>query len=227
MKIYGLIPAYNEEKNIREVVSRIRKVKIIPVVIDDASRDNTFNEAKKTGAIVLRHKRNMGKAESIKTGLKFLHNKKFDYIVLIDADLQYMPEEAPKLIDPLKRGLADFVAGFRDFGNVPFLRHRIGNFVWRTSFNILFGTKFKDTNCGFVAMNRKAAEVITHQLRGGYILENSIFVQILRNKLRVHQVPVTVNYRSRSGVRRGIRVVAGVSFYILREGLKHRLGIRS
>jgi glycosyltransferase involved in cell wall biosynthesis len=226
MKVYGLIPAYNEEKNIREVVKRIQKVRIIPVVIDDASRDETFNEAKKSGAKVLRHKRNRGKAEAIKTGLKFLDRKKFDYVILIDADLQYMPEEAPKLIEPLKRGMADFVAGFRNFRGVPFLRHRMGNFVWRTSFNILFGTKFKDTNCGFVAMNRKAADVITHKLRGGYILENSMFIQVLQNKLRAHQVPVKVNYRSKSHVGRGIRVVAGVTFYILKEGIKHRLGVK-
>lgn len=226
MKVYGLIPAYNEERNIREIVRRIKKVGITPVVIDDASRDRTFEEAKKTGAKVLRHKKNMGKAEVIKTGLKFLKNKKFDYIVLIDADLQYLPEEAPKLIEPLKRGEADFVAGFRKFSDVPFLRHRLGNFVWRTSFNVLFGTRFKDTNCGFVAMNRRATNAIIKKLRGGYILENSMFIQILKNKLRAHQVPVTVKYHKRSNVGRGVRIVAGVTFYIIHEGIKHRLGVR-
>lgn len=226
MMIYGLIPAYNEEKNIAEVVRRIKKVGITPIVIDDSSSDRTFEMAKRTGAKVLRHGRNMGKAEAIKTGLKFLGGKKFDYIVLIDADLQYMPEEAPRLIEPLKKGQADFVAGFRKFEDVPFLRHRLGNFVWKTSFNILFGTKFKDTNCGFVAMNRNAANTIVKKLRGGYILENSMFIQILRNKLRAHQVPVTVKYHRSSKVGRGIRVVSGVSFYILHEGIKHRLGIK-
>lgn len=225
MKVYGLIPAYNEERNIREVVRRIKRTGIIPVVIDDASRDNTSSEAKKSGATVLRHRSNRGKAEAIKTGLKFLDRKKFDYVILIDADLQYMPEEAPKLIAPLRKGVADFVAGFRNFRGVPFLRHRMGNFVWKTSFNVLFGTNFKDTNCGFVAMNRRAAEVVTHKLRGGYILENSMFIQILKSRLRTHQVPVTVKYHRKSATGRGIRVVAGVTFYILKEGVKHRLGI--
>jgi len=226
MKIYGLIPAYNEETNIREVVRRIRKVGISPVVIDDASTDGTYAAAKRTGAVVLRHKRNGGKAEAIKTGIKFLKNKKFDYIVLIDADLQYMPEEAMLLVEPLMRGDADFVAGYRDFSKVPFFRHRLGNFVWRTSFNILFGTKFKDTNCGFVAMNRKAASIISRKLYGGYILENSMFISVLKNNLRAKQVKVTVKYHRNSPVKRGIRVVAGVSLHILREGVKHRLGIK-
>lgn len=226
MKVYGLVPAYNEEKNISQVVRRLKKIGIVPVVIDDFSRDRTFEEAKKTGAKVLRHNKNMGKAESIKTGLRFLKGKKFDYVVFIDADLQYSPEEAPKLIEPLKKGHADFVAGFRQFKNVPFFRHRLGNFVWKTSFNILFGTKFKDTNCGFVAMNKRAAQVIARKLRGGYILENSMFIQVLRNRLKVRQVPVAVKYHRRSAVGRGIRVVAGVTFYILHEGIKHRLGMR-
>ncbi len=226
MKVYGLVPAYNEERNIREVVRRIKKVGIIPVVIDDASRDRTYELAKKTGAVVLRHARNGGKAEAIKTGLRFLGRKKFDYVVLIDADMQFLPEEAWKLIEPLKTKQADFVAGYRDFGKVPFFRHTLGNFVWKTSFNVLFGTSFKDTNCGFVAMNRRAAGVIVNKIRGGYILENSMFIQILRNRMRAHQVKVTVKYHRVSGVGRGVKIVAGVSLYILKEGIKHRLGMR-
>ena len=225
MEVYGLIPAYNEGKNIVEVVRRLRKTGIRPVVIDDASKDDTYAQAKRTGAIVLRHRKNGGKAEAIKTGLKFLSKKKFDYVVFIDADLQYLPEEAPRLIEPLKNGQADFVAGYRDFSKVPFLRHRMGNFVWKTSFNILFGTRFKDTNCGFVAMNKRAAAIISKKLYGGYILENSMFIQVLKNRLRSEQVKVTVKYHHSSEVKRGIRVVAGVSFHIFREGVKHRLGI--
>ena len=226
MKVYGLIPAYNEERNIREIVRRIKKVGVTPIVIDDASRDRTYEVAKSTKSIVLRHKSNMGKGEAIRTGLKFLRGRKFDYVVLIDADMQYVPEEVPKLIKPLSTGQADFVAGFRNFKNVPFLRHRLGNFVWRTSFNVLFGTRFKDTNCGFVAMNRKAARIIAGKLYGGYILENSMFIQVLESKLRTHQVPVTVKYHRSSAVPRGIRVVAGVMFYILHQGIRHRLGIK-
>jgi glycosyltransferase involved in cell wall biosynthesis len=225
MKIYGLIPAYNEEKNIREVVRRIRKMNITPVVIDDASSDGTYDAAKKSGAITLRHVKNSGKAEAIKTGIKFLRKKKFDYVILIDADLQYLPEESVLLLEPLKRGEADFVAGYRDFSKIPFFRHRLGNFVWKTSFNLLFGTKFKDTNCGFVAMNRKAANIISRRLYGGYILENSMFISVLKNRLRMKQVKVSVRYHRSSAVGRGIRVVAGVSFHIFREGVKHRLGI--
>lgn len=105
----------------------------------------------------MRHERNRGKGEAIKTGINFILEKypRIDNVVIVDADMQYLPEEAENLLKPLKEGKADFVMGKRDWSNVPF-RHRFGNFVWKTSFNILFGQKMDDTNCGFVAFSRKA-----------------------------------------------------------------------
>lgn len=226
MKVYGLVPAYNEERNISEVVRRLRKARVEPIVIDDKSKDRTYEIAKNTGAIVLRHSRNMGKAEAIRTGLRYLEKKIYDYVLFIDADLQYNPEESSRLLKPLIDNEADFVAGARDFRRVPFFRHRLGNFVWRTGFNILFGSHFKDTNCGFVGMTKDAARIMKNHIYGGYILENSMFIQAMKAGLRIKQVPVAVNYRHRSHVGRGIRVVASVTVFILKEGLKYRLRIK-
>ena len=159
MKTYALIPAYNEEKTIEKVVKKVKKMNLTPIVVDDFSSDNTYELAKRAGAIVLKHEKNKGKGEAIKTGLEFLKKNDFDHVVLIDADMQYSPEEAIKLLTPLKEGKADFVVGYRNWKNIPF-RHKLGNFVWRNSFNILFGTKFKDTNCGFMALNKKAVKKI-------------------------------------------------------------------
>jgi glycosyltransferase involved in cell wall biosynthesis len=225
MKVSGLVPAYNEEENISEVVRRLKENNILPIVIDDGSRDKTFDIARENGAIVLRHEKNIGKGEAIKTGLQYVlkNHPEIEYLVLIDADMQYPPEESTKLIEPLEKDAADLVTGYRDWTTVPY-RHRFGNFVWRTLFNLLFGTSFKDTNCGFVAMNKKAAEILKDKIYGGYILENSIFVHALKNKLRIKQVPVKVFYKKISKVSRGIRIVLGVSLFILREGLKHRFG---
>jgi len=221
MKTYALIPAYNEEKTIEKVVKKVKKMNLTPIVVDDFSSDNTYELAKRAGAIVLKHEKNKGKGEAIKTGLEFLKKNDFDHVVLIDADMQYSPEEAIKLLTPLKEGKADFVVGYRNWKNIPF-RHKLGNFVWRNSFNILFGTKFKDTNCGFMALNKKAVKKIKN-IGGGYIIENQLFVEALKNKLKIEQVPVSVNYKNKSGILRGVRVVLGVLFFILREGLKYRI----
>ncbi len=221
MKTYALIPAYNEEKTIEKVVKKVKKMNLTPIVVDDFSSDNTYELAKRSGAIVLKHEKNKGKGEAIKTGFEFLKKNDFDHVVLIDADMQYSPEEAIKLLTPLKEGKADFVVGYRNWKNIPF-RHKLGNFVWRNSFNILFGTKFKDTNCGFMALNKKAVKKIKN-IGGGYIIENQLFVEALKNKLKIEQVPVSVNYKNKSGILRGVRVVLGVLFFILREGLKYRI----
>ena len=222
MKVASLIPAYNEEKTIYEVVRRVKKLKMLPIVIDDCSSDKTFELAKKAGAIVLRHEKNRGKGEALRTGFEFLKKMNVENVVLIDADMQYLPESSKDLLEVLEKKNADIVMGARDFKEIP-LRHRLGNFVWRNSFNLLFGTNFLDTNCGLMALKKSAIEKIKDSLQGGYIVENSILVQALKNNLKIEQAPVKVKYKKTSGFLRGIRVVLGVLIFILKEGLKYRL----
>lgn len=223
-----MIPAYNEEKTIREVVSRVKKIGLHPLVVDDCSKDATSRIAKKAGATVLRHEINKGKGESIKTGFNYLLKKTpgVEYVVLIDADLQYDPLEATRLLKPLQEKEADLVTGYRNWRIVPF-RHKLGNFVWRNFFNILFGTNFKDTNCGFMALTKRSMKRVKSALHGGYIIENTLFIDAIKKGMRISQVPVTVKYKEKSGVSRGVRMVLGVLYFIFIEGMKHRVGVES
>lgn len=223
MKVFSLIPAYNEEKTIYEVVRRVKKLNIVPVVIDDCSCDKTYELAKKAGAIVLKHNINKGKGEALKTGFEYLKKRRnVKAVVLLDADLQYPPEEAIKLLAPIEAGEANFVTGYRDFKNIP-LRHKLGNYVWRNSFNLLFGVRLKDTNCGLIAFSGNKINVLARVVRGGYIVENILLAEALKRNLKIKQVPVKVFYKRKSGVVRGVRVVLGVLFFILKEGIKYRL----
>jgi len=220
----ALVPAFNEENNIKEVIRRLRKVGLRSIVVDDCSSDRTAEVAKKSGAIVLRHNRNRGKGEAIKTGINFLLKKypNVDHIVIVDADMQYLPDQAINLLNPLKEGKADFVMGKRDWSKVP-LRHNLGNFVWRFTFNILFGQRLEDTNCGFVALSKKTMKKIKNSIHGGYILEDEMLLALLKNNLRIKQVPVTVLYKEKAGIVRGVRMVLGVLIFIFVEGVKYRL----
>lgn len=220
----ALVPAYNEEETIWEVVSRLKRIGLRAIVIDDCSRDRTSELAKKAGAIVLRHNKNKGKGEAIRTGIDFILKRypRIDDVVIVDADMQYLPDDARKLLKPLEEGRADFVMGRRDWSKVPF-RHGLGNFVWRTAFNLFFGQKMKDTNCGFVAFSKKAMKKIKDILHGGYILENDMLATMVKNNMKIKQVPVTVRYKAKSGVRRGIKMVLGVLIFIISEGLKYRI----
>ena len=224
-RTFAIVPAYNEEKNIAEVIHRLKKIGIDTIVVDDHSGDNTAAMARANGAKVINLKQNMGKGRAMRAGLDYVlkNHPGAKYIVFIDADMQYDPSYAKKMIDLLKSGRYDFVTGYRQWSNVPF-RHKLGNFVWRSTFNTFFGTKFKDTNCGVMALRREAIEKIKDSITGGYIIENSMFVEALNNKLRIEQVPVKVAYRKISGMKRGIKTVGGVLWFIVKKGVSYRLG---
>lgn len=221
MKVETLLPAYNEERNIRIVIKDVKKYlpKAKILVVDDGSADRTGEIAKNENVFLIRHKKNKGKGEALKTGIKYFLGK-CDAIIIIDTDRQYFAKDAPKFVYALQK--ADFVMGKRNFSKVPF-RHMLGNWVWRTSFNILFGTKLRDTNCGFIGLSRKAMRKIRN-VHGGYIIENSMLSDAVKAKLKISQVPVSVSYKYISGVPRGIRMVLGVMFFIITEGIKYRIG---
>ena len=224
MKRVGiLLPAYNEGESIGEVLKEARK--FFPdstiVVVDDGSTDRTAEIAESEGATVIRHVQNLGKGDALKTGFEFfLDHTDVEYVIVADADGQYSVRDGEKLLRPLQDRKADFVMGARDWKKVPF-SHRLGNLVWKTAFNLLFGTKLKDTNCGFIALNREALRRIEHT-GGGYIVENSMLIEALSKNLRIVQVPVEVHYKHVSPFIRGIRMVLGILFFIIREGVKYR-----
>ncbi len=220
MRIAALIPAWNEEANVSSVVRACRPWAGSVLVVDDGSTDRTVQLAREAGAQVIAHPKNRGKGENLRSGIRALRGRA-DLIVIIDADMQYDPAQARLLLEPLENGSADVVMGARNWKEVP-LRHRLGNWVWRTAFNLLFGTHFADTNCGFVAMTAKAADSV--RFHGGYIIESGILADAVRYGLKVGNVPVRVDYRRPSRVPRGMRMVAGVSWFILKEGLRWRLG---
>jgi glycosyltransferase involved in cell wall biosynthesis len=222
-----IIPAYKEEKSIEKVVKRTMQVGYIPIVVDDCSPDKTGEIAREAGAIVLRHKKNMGKGEALKTAFLYIKTNmpQIKYIAILDADLQYMPEDLPKIFKPLEMDEADYVTGYRNWKkDVPF-RHRLGNFVWRTTFNIIFDTRVKDSNCGFIAMNREAMLKLINATTGGFIIENMMMIEAIKNGLRISQVPVKVYYYNVRDIPTGTRFVLGNLIYIIESGLKERFGI--
>jgi glycosyltransferase involved in cell wall biosynthesis len=218
--IYAIIPAYNEEKTIEEVIKRVKKY-AYPVVVDDGSKDKTYEIAKKH-TIVIKHEKNMGKGYAVKTGIEYVlkNFKDIDAIVLIDADLQHLPEEIPKLVKKLK--IYDFVQGCRDWSKVPF-RHKIANFLWRKVFNFFFNSDVKDLGNGFIAMKPFVAKEIVRDLGGGYIIEAKMLKKCIEKKFKVGYQKVTVVYNRKSKILRGIKVTFGVLIYIIREGIKYKL----
>jgi len=149
--ITAVIPAYNAEKTIGNIVKRTKKYVNEVIVVDDGSRDSSALIAKKEGAKVVIHPRNLGKAAAIVTGLKQAKG----IIVTLDADLQHLPEEIPKLVEPVQEGTADLCLGSRFLGNpesMP-LHRKFTNYLSKVAIRIRTGQWITDVQSGFRAFN--------------------------------------------------------------------------
>jgi len=112
-KIIAVIPAFNEEKTIGEVVKELKRYTDEIIVVDDASVDKTSDEAMKYSAVVLRHAVNQGYDKTIDDGFKEAAKRKASIIFTFDADGQHVPYDVPKILAPIKKGEADVVVGIR------------------------------------------------------------------------------------------------------------------
>lgn len=194
-KIIGVIPAYNEENSISKVVFETIKHVDDIIVIDDSSTDNTYENARKAGAIALRHIINRGAGAATCTGIQAALKLDADIIVTIDADGQHLPDDIPSLIKPILENRADIVIGSRFEGNIdemPFIK-KIGNILLNKITFLFYGINISDTQSGFKAFSRKTASLIDITVdRYGFCSE--VIGEIRRKKLRFVEVPIPAIY---------------------------------
>jgi glycosyltransferase involved in cell wall biosynthesis len=194
MNLVVVIPAYNEEKNISRVIKGAKKYTDRVIVIDDGSKDKTFQAACQNGAIVYRHLINRGLGGALGTGIKAALLEKADIIATLDADGQHNPAEIPKLLNPIVKGRADVVIGSRFLKkqDIPFFR-RIGNYFFNLATFFLFGVWTTDSQSGMRALNKKAAEKLDIYTSGMEV-SSEIFKEIKFHKLRLKEVPIKAIY---------------------------------
>lgn len=160
MKIL-VIPAYNEAAAIQKVVKQAENYVDRIVVIDDGSGDETFNEAKKAGgAIVLRHKINLGKGAALKTGCLAAVRLGADIIITIDSDGQHPPEHIPEMLRKMKENNWQVVFSVRRGGDkMPLIRF-LGNYALNKTARLLFNINLRDMWCGFRAVRADCLPLI-------------------------------------------------------------------
>lgn len=185
MKVAIVIPAWNESKHIYDVVKRTQKVVSDIIVVDDGSKDNTTELAKKAGATTLTHIINMGKGAAAKTGCDFAYKKGYDILILMDADGQHMPEDIPRFLKALEK--KDIVFGYREQNkNAPIIM-TFGNWFLTTASQILFGMAIKDTQSGFRAFTKKAYKKIKWNSTD-YAMESEMIYRA--QGLKFSQIPI-------------------------------------
>jgi glycosyltransferase involved in cell wall biosynthesis len=206
-KIIVIIPAFNEENTIAEVISKTAKIlknnnyTFEIIVIDDGSTDNTYKKAIQAGSNVVEHHANLGLAEAVKTGLNEAIQKEADIIINIDADGQYDPKEIPLLVDPIINDKADIVLGSRFLGKIesmPFIKYW-GNRIFTYLMRLITRYPFTDTQTGYRALSINAAK--TFVLKSGYTYTQEMLIQAVESQLRIIELPIMFYKRKHGNSR--------------------------
>ena len=194
-KVCFVIPAFNEDAAIGDVVRAVRARFPEVVVVDDGSRDQTADAARRAGAVVLRHVINRGQGAALKTGIEYALRRCAAVIVTFDSDGQHRLEDVDRLIEPVVAGRCDVALGSRFLApgsNVPPLRKltlKLGVAFTRT----ISGIRVTDTHNGLRALSRDAAARI-EILQDRMAHASEILDEIARLKLRYEEVPVRIRY---------------------------------
>ena len=194
MKAAAVIPAFNEEHTIAAVVEGVRPIVDRVIVVDDGSRDATAERARRAGADVVVHGENCGKGHAVRSGLARVCDGGFTHVLLMDGDMQHLPQEAAGLLAEAERSGAAIVLGERRFerDRMPASRYhanRIGSRV----LSWFVGLPVRDTQCGFRVFRLDALRPL-ELTASGYEIETEMLVKVARRGGAVASVPVSAVY---------------------------------
>jgi glycosyltransferase involved in cell wall biosynthesis len=198
LKVAVVIPAYNEEKTICKIVEKALKHSTEVLVVDDGSTDNTYSEAVKAGATLLKFKKNVGKFAVLKLGFEAILSKQnAECIIQLDGDGQHDPEDIPKFVKKIESG-ADLVVGQRDFSlrKMPFLRI-LSNIISTLVITILFTIWLKDTQCGYRAYKKEILKKLLPLIKNsGFEGEAEMLAQADIHDLKIKGVKIHTIYHN-------------------------------
>lgn len=191
-----IVPVYNERSTIAEIIRRARSVsvplEVDLVVVDDGSTDGTdkiLAALEDSTVRVIGHRTNQGKGAAIRTGLAAARG---DLVLIQDADLEYDPDDWPRLLDPALKGKASVVYGSRFTGERKnmFPTHWLGNRFLSLVTNVLYASTLSDMETCYKLFERSVLDGIT--LRANrFDLEPEITAKVLRRGYRIYEVPIS------------------------------------
>jgi glycosyltransferase involved in cell wall biosynthesis len=190
MKIWVLIPAYNEGATIGELLRRVKQKDLSVMVIDDGSADDTFAVSAQYADMLLKNERNLGKGMSLKKGIAHLLNHgDFDYIITMDADGQHSPVDIDKFLDTAYAA-ESFVVGNRmdNPDGMPKMRVMTNKLMsWFIS--RLVHQRIPDTQCGFRLISRKVLASIKIETNK-FEVESEILIKAARKHFLIKSIPI-------------------------------------
>jgi glycosyltransferase involved in cell wall biosynthesis len=205
MSAVAVIPAYNEAASVAEVVTGLRGSVAHVIVVDDGSIDETAERARAAGAEIVSHRTNLGKGHAVRRGLAVALAGDYTHVLLLDGDLQHLPQEAARLLQVAAETGADVVIGERQFcrEEMPASRYhanRIGSRVLSWFVN----APVRDSQCGFRVFRMDALRPLRLHA-SGYEIETEMLVKVRRRGGRVASVPISAVYAGGRSKLRPVR----------------------
>ena len=203
-KLSIIIPVYNEEKTLLNILKRINECKIDnfdfeTIIINDGSDDNTFNVIKENSDLydkVINLDKNRGKGYAVKSGLKIATG---DYVIFQDADLEYDPKDFIKFTNLINKFSVDVIIGSRfnysDYTRSHNIANKFGNYILTLFFNLLYNTTFTDIYSCYLAFRRDILDVDKLKT-DGFEQHAEILCKIVKKSDRFYEVPINYNGRS-------------------------------
>lgn len=198
-RVLIIIPAYNEEKTIANVLLKLRRM--VPdfdrVVVNDGSKDATGNIVAELGEKQLRLVSNLGYGRALQTGMRYALIRGYDIVVTFDGDGQHRPEDVPQVVQALRENDADMVIGSRFCNGHSYttpISRRLGQLLFSHLTRLLIGRRIYDTSSGFKALRKTACEAIMNSTFMDFHLETIVQLSILNCK--IIEVPITVEERA-------------------------------
>jgi glycosyltransferase involved in cell wall biosynthesis len=195
-----IVPVFNERATVTEILRRMRQVALPTdlevIIVDDCSVDGTdkvLSALEDSTVRVLHHSVNQGKGAAIRTGLTVARG---DLILIQDADLEYDPDDWPRLLSPILKGKARVVYGSRFTGerkNMLFW-HWVGNRILSLVTNVLYNTTISDMETCYKLFDRRVLDGITIE-SDRFDFEPEITAKLLRRGHRIYEVPISYNGR--------------------------------
>ncbi len=226
-----VIPAYNERETISEIIDRVKAAEIgidkEIIIVDDASTDGTWEILKSRedppDVRVFRLDSNSGKGAALRRGFDEVRG---DIVIVQDADLEYNPQEYPKLIDPIIEGRADVVYGSRFVGSeshrVHFFWHSVGNSLLTTLSNMFTNLNLTDMETCYKAFRTEILRNVV-LVEDGFGFEPEVTAKMARLRVRVYEVGISYSGRDYSeGKKIGWKDAFRALWCILKYGLLKR-----
>ena len=226
VEVSVLMPVFNEERTIERAIGEVAEAAVADswelIVVDDGSTDGTasilHDRAWPPQVRVLAHDRNRGKGAALRTALAEAQGR---FATIMDADLEYSPDDLPALLAPLRRGDAAAVFGTRGFQahSAYSFWYVMGNHAVTFAANLIYNSWVSDIMTGHKAMETELFRSLELRERG-FAIEPEITARLLRRGVRIYEVPVVYRARSRE---EGKKLTAVDGLRVLRTLLRCRL----